>query len=81
MTRYSIRKDKLINHIFVICCICSLALSGCGETEDNYIAELAAHEELVQEILKCQTHEDKMAFVQKQIEQHRNDDKYINGII
>ena len=46
------------------------------ETEDNYIAELAAHEELVQEILKCQTHEDKMAFVQKQIEQHRNDDKY-----
>ncbi len=36
MTRYSIRKDKLINHIFVICCICSLALSGCGETEDNY---------------------------------------------
>lgn len=46
------------------------------ETEENHIAELAAHEELVQEILKCQTHEDKKAFVQKQIEQHRSDDKF-----
>lgn len=46
------------------------------ETEDNYITELAAHEQLVQEILKCQTHEDKMNFVQQQIDAHRGDDKY-----
>lgn len=45
-------------------------------TEENYIAELATHEELVLEILKCQTHEDRKDFVQRQMELHRSDDKY-----
>ena len=56
------------------------------KAEENYITELAEHEKLVHEILKCQTHEDRKAFVQYQIEQHRNDDKsafypYIHSLL
>lgn len=46
-------------------------------TEDNYVEELASHEILVKEILKCKTVEEKKLFVQQQIELHRLDDKSV----
>lgn len=46
-------------------------------TEENYVQELASHEVLVQEMLKCQTIDDQKLFVQQQIELHRLDDKYV----
>lgn len=46
-------------------------------TEENYVEELASHEVLVQEMLKCKTVDDQKLFVQQQIEMHRLDDKYV----
>lgn len=46
------------------------------KNENNYITELAAHEEIIQEIIKCHTHEDKQNFIQQQIDMHRSDDKH-----
>lgn len=46
-------------------------------TEENYVEELASHEILVQEMLKCKTIEEQKFFVQQQIELHRLDDKHI----
>ena len=46
-------------------------------TEENYVQELASHEVLIQEMLKCQTIDDQKLFVQQQIELHRLDDKYV----
>lgn len=46
-------------------------------TKDNYVEELASHEEIVQEMLKCKTVDDQKLFVQQQIEMHRFDDKYV----
>lgn len=46
-------------------------------TEENHIKELAAHEVLVQEMLKCRTIEEQKEFVKQQNELHRSDDKYV----
>ena len=46
------------------------------KNKENYISEIAEHEALVAEMLKCKSAEDKEVFIRKQVEMHRQDDKY-----